>query len=228
MDRHTGPAFAAGVRACSVPRHLRPRRRRAVRLRRWHQPAVDRLGAGPSPGRPRPRLQQHLGAGRVRARLPQRVREVHRPPARGADAASALLPDALDDAGQEGRRPKRHLPRVPAARPGRAPLLAVRRTAPPAATRPRPTSSQRHWSGAHAAGDPLVPVTADTVDGTTTRGGRAERLHVRQRSPGRRLPARLTRAAIESAQQRLPGASVRIAPRCWPRWAPRRPDFATT
>ena len=117
---------ACRLRGAAPPRNQRPRRGGAVRIPRRHQPAVDRLGAGVRPGDARPRLQQRLGARGVRARLPQRIRQVHRS---AGGRRRRLERGAARCAGrrrQEGRRPQRHLPGVPPARAGRPRLLAVR------------------------------------------------------------------------------------------------------
>ena len=59
----------------ALARHRRPRWRRAVRFRRRHQPAADRLGAAArSVSQRSDRLQQRRRARRVPARVSQRVR----------------------------------------------------------------------------------------------------------------------------------------------------------
>ena len=64
-----------------TPVHLGPGQRRALRLQGRDQPARARLGARARDGRRRSTLHQSPGARRVPARLPQRVREIHRAPA---------------------------------------------------------------------------------------------------------------------------------------------------
>ena len=69
------------LRAAALARDRQLDEHRALRVRRRHQPAPDRLGAAARPARRAGDLRQCRRARRVPARLPQRVREVHRPAA---------------------------------------------------------------------------------------------------------------------------------------------------
>ena len=98
-------------------------------------------------------------------------------PVVGADASSAALPDALDDRRQEGRRPQRHLPGDPAARPGRARRSGSSSIAPAAAMRPRHGSWPRPSSAARRRAIPWCRSTAQPIPGT---GSQPEQLRQNQ------------------------------------------------
>ena len=100
--------------------HLGSGRLRALRLPRRHL-AADRRGALGKTGPRRDTVKR----GRVRPRLPERVRPLHR--AAAVDRPRPQAPAARRE-GPAGRpRPQRQLPRPPPAAAGRARLLALRR-----------------------------------------------------------------------------------------------------
>ena len=205
---HDLRAVRSGLRADRVPVNQRHGRRRALRFCRWHLAATRRLGAHARAARCDPtRLHQPGLPGRVPARLPERVRRLHRPaPARPAarPGRDARARRRRPRAGRPG--PQRQLPGTASVAPGRGRLLAVHGPAGRRRSRRKTTARRVHGR----QDDARRPAGRCQQRGRHAPGRRqrqrgasgAERIHLRHRSARPALPARRPHPAQQSAQCR--------------------------
>ena len=214
-DASTGDAWSDAFEVMRRLDDQRPRRRRAVRLCRRHQPAADRLGAG--------------ARRRRRRRSTTATRRARRVPARLSATSTAKYTDRpVVDAGC--RRARRCLPAEDAPEKkdlGRNGTYLVMRqlrqdvrgfwqfvdTQAGGNLAEAEIGWRRHVVGRTPAGDPLVPTQDSAIPGIgpQPRAGSPEPVHVRRRSGGRPLSVRRARPPRESAEHRLSRTADRPA-----------------
>ena len=197
------------------------RRRRAVRLRRWHQPAADRLGAATAiPDQPQFDYSNVVALGEFLLGYRNEYDKYTDRPLLDADAASATLLAGRGRAGEKGSRPQRNVSRDAAAGSRRAGVLAIHHASRRAETPPKRDKLGAAMVGRTRAGDPLVPIqrASHSRDRTGPGADSPESVHVRQGS-GRARAARSARtcAARIRAIPTIPGArpDSRNSSPCW-------------